>query len=96
VGCLDLTRRPDAGEIGQLAVHPAMQSCGLGTLLIRAAEQRILDRGLDRAELAVESRRARELYERLGYRAYGTETVSWPVDDGMYTTEVTLMRRQLP
>jgi ribosomal protein S18 acetylase RimI-like enzyme len=95
VGCLDFTRRPGAGEVSQLAVHPAVQSCGLGTVLIRAAEQRIAARGLDRAELAVESARARRLYERLGYHAYGTETVSWPVDSGLYTTEVTLMRRTL-
>ena len=53
----------------QLAVLPALQSRGLGTLLIRAAEQRIRNRGLRRAELAVEESnpRARALYERLGY-----------------------------
>ncbi len=68
-----------AGTLWQLAVMPALQSCGLGTLLVRAAEQRIRDRGLRRAELAVEedNPRARALYERLGYAAYGREPDAW-------------------
>jgi ribosomal protein S18 acetylase RimI-like enzyme len=66
-----------SGFLWQLAVHPALQSRGLGTLLVHAAEQRIRDRGLRRAELAVEESnpraraRARALYEHLGYAAYG-------------------------
>jgi ribosomal protein S18 acetylase RimI-like enzyme len=57
----------------QLAVHRALQSCGIGTILIEASEQRIRARGLHRAELGAEecNPRARALYERLGYIAYG-------------------------
>ncbi|MFI9810118.1 GNAT family N-acetyltransferase [Streptomyces sp. NPDC052301] len=79
VGGIDYTVSHSAGTLWQLAVHPALQSCGLGTLLIRAAERRIRDRGLRRAELAVEESnpRARALYERLGYTAYGREPDAW-------------------
>ena len=63
-----------------LEVHPALQSCGIGALLIQAAEQRIRLRGLQRAELGVEDSnpRARALYERLGYAAYGTGLILGP------------------
>ncbi|MCW2932107.1 MAG: family acetyltransferase [Actinomycetia bacterium] len=45
--------------------------------------------------------RARALYDRLGYRAYGREPDSWDQEgpDGTitrYDTMVTLMRRELP
>ena len=64
------------------AVHGALQSGGIGTVPIGAAEQRIRDRGLHRAELAVEkcNPRARVLYEQLGYAAYGSKPESWDVD----------------
>jgi ribosomal protein S18 acetylase RimI-like enzyme len=97
--------REDAGAAGwvrQLAVHPALQSCGIGTLLIRAAEERTRDRGLHHAELKVEecNARARALYERLGYVAYGREPASWDTEaaDGSsirYETVCTLMRKDL-
>ncbi len=54
LGEIDYTLPPGAGTLWQLAVHGALQSCGIGTLLIQAAEQRILARGLRRGELAVE------------------------------------------
>lgn len=54
IGGIDYQVSEEAGTIGQLAVLPALQSCGLGTLLVRAAEDRIRDRGLRSAELAVE------------------------------------------
>ena len=99
---LDWTAVPGAGTIGQLAVHPALRSCGLGTLLLTAAEDRIAARGLDRAELRVEidNRRARALYERLGYEAYGEAPDGWdePGPDGTvvrYDTTCTLMRKHL-
>jgi ribosomal protein S18 acetylase RimI-like enzyme len=99
---LDWTAVPGAGTIGQLAVHPALRSCGLGTLLLAAAEERIAARGLDRAELRVEidNHRARALYERLGYEAYGEAPDGWdePGPDGTvvrYDTTCTLMRKQL-
>jgi ribosomal protein S18 acetylase RimI-like enzyme len=102
IGGVDYTLTPGAGTLWQLAVHGALQSCGIGTLLIEAAEQRIRDRGLHRAELAVEedNPRARALYERLGYVAYGSKPESWDVDaeDGStirYQTMCTLMRKEL-
>ncbi|MGW6057489.1 GNAT family N-acetyltransferase [Streptomyces sp. NPDC055189] len=91
-----------AGTLWQLAVLPALQSRGLGTLLIRAAEERIRDRGLRRAELAVEegNPRARALDERLGYVAYGRALDGWDVEgpDGVlrrHETMCVLLRKSL-
>jgi ribosomal protein S18 acetylase RimI-like enzyme len=90
------------GTLWQLAVHPALQSCGIGTFLVEAAESRIRHRGLHRAQLAVEENntRARALYERLGYVAYGRRPDSWDVEapDGSlrrFETLCTLMRKEL-
>jgi ribosomal protein S18 acetylase RimI-like enzyme len=103
LGAIDYAKTSSAGTIWMLEVHPALQSCGIGTVLIRAAEQRTRARGLHRAELGVEdiNPRARALYERLGYAAYGSEPDSWDqqADDGTishYETTLTLMRKELP
>jgi len=103
LGGIDYAKTSGAGTIWMLEVHPALQSCGIGTVLIRAAEQRIRARGLHRAELGVEDSnpRARSLYERLGYAAYGSEPDSWDQEaaDGTvtrYETMLTLMRKELP
>lgn len=100
---IDYAKAPGAGTLWQLAVHGALQSCGIGTILIRAAEQRIRARGLHRAELGVEDSnpRARALYDRLGYLACGREPDSWDEEapDGSivrYDTMLTLMRKELP
>jgi len=102
LGAIDYAKTPGAGTIWMLEVHPALQSCGIGTLLIRAAERRIRLRGLQRAELGVEisNPRARVLYEKLGYAAYGSEPDSWDQEapDGTvtrYETVLTLMRKEL-
>jgi ribosomal protein S18 acetylase RimI-like enzyme len=102
LGGIDYVKIPGAGVLWQLAVHGMLQSCGIGTILIQAAEQRIRARGLRRAELGVEecNPRARALYERLGYVAYGSATESWDDDatDGSvvrYETVCTLMRKDL-
>jgi GNAT superfamily N-acetyltransferase len=102
IGGVDYQVRGGAGVLFQLAVHPALQSCGIGTLLIQAAELRITSRGLRRAELSVEESnpRARALYERLGYIAYGGEPAGWDElgPDGSvrrYETVCTLMRKTL-
>jgi ribosomal protein S18 acetylase RimI-like enzyme len=101
-GLIDYRKTPGAGTIGQLAVHPAVQSCGIGTALLLAAEERIRARGLRYAELGVEASnsRARALYERLGYVAYGTEPDGWDEEapDGSirrYETTCVLMRKPL-
>jgi ribosomal protein S18 acetylase RimI-like enzyme len=103
LGAIDYAKTPGAGTIWMLEVHPALQSCGIGTVLIQAAEQRIRARKLHRAELGVEDSnpRARSLYEKLGYAAYGSEPDSWDQDaaDGTvthYETMLTLMRKKLP
>jgi ribosomal protein S18 acetylase RimI-like enzyme len=103
LGGVDFTKVPGAGRLQHLEVHAALRSCGIGTLLIQAAEQRIRAHGLHRAELKVEERnpRACALYERLGYTAYGREPASWDTEaaDGSlarYETVCTLMRKELP
>ncbi len=102
VGGIDYTVNPGAGTLWQFGVHPALQSCGIGTLLIRSAERRIHARGLTRAEVGVaeSNQRARALYERLGYQAFGRELDSWDVEaeDGSlqrYETMCTLMGKDL-
>jgi ribosomal protein S18 acetylase RimI-like enzyme len=102
LGMIDYAANVGAGMLEQLSVHGALQSCGIGTILIQAAEQRILARGLNRAELGVEENnpRARALYERLGYVAYGSAPDSWDeqAPDGSvfrYETVCTLMRKEL-
>ncbi|WP_299536780.1 N-acetyltransferase [uncultured Streptomyces sp.] len=102
-GGVDYRAEEGAGTLWQFAVHPALQSCGIGTVLVEAAERRIGDRGLRRAELGVEdgNPRARALYERLGYRAYDRRPDAWDEQgpDGTvrrYETMCTLMRKDLP
>ncbi|MFI6744118.1 GNAT family N-acetyltransferase [Nonomuraea sp. NPDC050451] len=102
IGGVDYRLSEGAGTLWQLAVLPALQSRGLGTLLIQAAEQRIGNRGLRRAELAVEedNPRARALYERLGYVAYGRRPEAWDEEapDGLirrHETTCVLMRKNL-
>lgn len=101
-GGVDYRVKEGVGTLWQLAVHPALQSCGIGTFLVDAAEQRIRNRGLERAELGVEESnpRARALYERLGYVAFDRQPDSWDErsPDGSvrrYETMCTLMRKDL-
>ncbi|WP_406143916.1 GNAT family N-acetyltransferase [Streptomyces sp. NBC_01012] len=101
-GGVDYRVKEGVGTLWQLAVHPALQSCGIGTFLVGAAEQRIRDRGLWRAELGVEESnpRARALYERLGYVAFDRQPDSWDerAPDGSlrrHETMCTLMRKDL-
>jgi ribosomal protein S18 acetylase RimI-like enzyme len=103
LGGIDYARTRGAGTIWQLVVHDALQSCGIGTVLIKATEERIRARGLHRAELGVEDSnpRAHALYERLGYRAFGREPDSWDqaAPDGTitrYDTMLTMMTKDLP
>ncbi|MFI7068232.1 GNAT family N-acetyltransferase [Kribbella sp. NPDC050124] len=102
IGGVGYLPHPGAGSLWQLSVHPALQSCGIGTVLIGAAEARIVARGLDRAEISVELRnpRARNLYERLGYVAYDERLEAWDQQypDGSitrYETTCVQMRKEL-
>ncbi|KUM97840.1 GCN5 family acetyltransferase [Streptomyces yokosukanensis] len=99
---VDYRVKEGVGTLWQVAVHPALQSCGIGTFLVEVAQQRIRNRGLRHAELAVEENnsRARALYERLGYVAYDCRPDSWDeqAPDGSlrrYETMCVLMRKEL-
>ena len=99
---IDYAARGDAGLIHQAAVHGMVQSCGIGTLLVAAAEERIRNHGRSFAELGVEydNPRARALYARLGYVAYAQEPAEWDDDqpDGSvvrYRTMCIMMRKRL-
>jgi ribosomal protein S18 acetylase RimI-like enzyme len=102
MGGINYTESPGAGTLFQLSVHATLRSCGIGTLLIYAMEDRIRERGLPRAELGVDEQvpRPQALYERLGYAAYGRRPASWDQDgpDGStvrYETTITLLRKDL-
>ncbi len=90
VGGADLTRSEGSGRLYQLAALPALQSCGLGTLLIGALEDRVRERGLRRVDIGVgeDNRRAKALYVRLGYQVFGSEVDRWRYerDDGTVAT----------
>jgi GNAT superfamily N-acetyltransferase len=73
-GCADprvRAARPGCPEVGGLAVWPEeLRSRGIGTGLIRAAEELARDRGLPVVGIgvALHNPRATALYKRLGYR----------------------------
>lgn len=101
-GGIDYAANEGAGTLWQLATHRELQGMGLGTRLIEEAENRIRRRGLHWAVMSVEDEnlRARALYERLGYRAFGRERASWEQEDdqgniGLYETELTKLRKRL-
>jgi ribosomal protein S18 acetylase RimI-like enzyme len=102
IGGVDYAPHPGAGSLWQLSVMPALQSCGIGTVLITAAEERIMARRLDRAEIGVElsNPRARALYERLGYVAYDERLEAWDQQDSdgsivRYETMCAQLRKEL-
>jgi ribosomal protein S18 acetylase RimI-like enzyme len=102
LGGVDYTKPPGAATIWQLSVQEELRSCGIGTVLIEALEQRARGHGLRWVELGVDDNRSRPraLYERLGYVVSGSETGAWDEEsaDGSitrYETRITLMRKQL-
>jgi ribosomal protein S18 acetylase RimI-like enzyme len=101
-GAVDYTKPAGGATLNQLSVLEPLRSCGIGTILIQALEERIRARGIALAELGIDdaSPRPQRLYERLGYSVSGTETGSWNVDtpDGTvvrYQTTITLLRKPL-
>ena len=94
---MDFQTDDGTAVIWQVAVHPALQSLGIGTALIAYAEERIRARGIETARLSVEHNnpRARILYERLGYVAKYERAESWMTDDGLYETMCTWMLKPL-
>lgn len=73
---IDLTRRniDSTGVLWALRVFPCLQNLGIGTRLFNAAQRILEQRRFARAELGVERSniRARQLYERLGYKLVQT------------------------
>ena len=102
MGGVDFVHRPGAAEIWQLATMPALQSLGLGTMLIRALEDAARANGFGTVVLLVEveNDRALTLYQRLGYAVTGSEPASWDAeeDDGQivrYTATCYAMTKAL-
>lgn len=100
-GGIDYAKPPGGATVWQLSVDGALRSCGIGTILIQALEERARARGLTWVEIgAEENGRPRALYERLGYVVTGSEVGSWDVEapDGTITRHeelVTLTRKQI-
>jgi ribosomal protein S18 acetylase RimI-like enzyme len=74
---LDFEERADRKEAVLIAavVRPVLQGRGIGSELMRAAEDFVCVRGFGAIVLGVEhsNPRARRLYERLGYEPYATD-----------------------
>ena len=101
-GAVEYSDPPGPGRLWQLATHPQLQGRGIGTMLIRALEDRARARGLASCWLGVEvdNPRARALYERLGYVAFDEVDDAWEMEDAngrmfRYETRLTLMRHVL-
>ena len=76
----------DVPTFNELEVLPDFRGKGIGTALIRRAEELVSERGVSRAGMSVSvtNIRARALYERLGYRDCGLGESS---DCGEYVDE---------
>lgn len=101
-GGVDFAKPSGIATLWQLSVDAPLRSCGIGTVLIHALEDRIRARGQTVAELGVDEKesRPRALYERLGYVVTGREAGAWDEEsvDGTvrrYETMVTVLRKQL-
>ena len=71
------------GYLYSLRVRPEFQARGVGTRLVKAAEASLRARGFTTAVIAAgkENPRARQLYERLGYRAFADDPGVWYFQD---------------
>jgi ribosomal protein S18 acetylase RimI-like enzyme len=79
---------PDCPELTNLQVHEARRGRGVGTALIRVAEERVRARGFARIGIGVadDNPKAAKLYARLGYADTGLRSVSrymYPDDSGL-------------
>ncbi|MBM7389402.1 GNAT superfamily N-acetyltransferase [Clavibacter michiganensis] len=90
VGAGQLDLRGDLPELRNLRVDAAERGRGIGTAIIRAAEERIAP-GRLAVGVGLDNPRARALYERLGYRGTGetTTTTYAYVDDAGVTRRAT-------
>ncbi len=71
------------GYLYALRIKPDYRERGLGTRMIRAAEDVLRRRGMDTASIGVEKNnpRARALYERSGYRVIADDPGRWSYID---------------
>jgi GNAT superfamily N-acetyltransferase len=78
--CVYVERRGEGAYLGLLSVDPGRQKQGIGTALLRAAEQHCGRLGCRTMEIRVVNVREELLpyYEKHGYRAYATEPFSTP------------------
>ena len=72
-GCVYVAIREDTGYFGMLSIDPARQGQGLGSRLIKAAEDYCRERGCQTMELEVVNLRTElpPFYARFGYAASG-------------------------
>ncbi|MBN1440780.1 MAG: GNAT family N-acetyltransferase [Anaerolineales bacterium] len=71
------------GYLYALRIKPDFRGRGLGSRLIRSAEDELRRRGMDAASIGVEKEnlRARTLYERHGYRVIAEDPGHWFYND---------------
>jgi ribosomal protein S18 acetylase RimI-like enzyme len=71
------------GYLYALRIKPAYRGRGLGTRMIRAAEEALRRRGMDTVSIGVEkdNPRARALYERNGFRIIADDPGRWSYVD---------------
>jgi ribosomal protein S18 acetylase RimI-like enzyme len=71
------------GYLYSLRVKSDWQAQGIGTRLVKAAETTLRARGFTTAVIAAgkDNPRARQLYERLGYRAFAEDPGVWYFQD---------------
>jgi GNAT superfamily N-acetyltransferase len=76
---VDLVRTPGVALLWQFGVYEPLQSRGIGTVMVAAAEDAARAKGFRIAEIGAETHnpRARALYERLGYRLIGELDGEW-------------------
>ena len=75
IGCVYLEPRGNRMYLGLLSVDPARQQAGLGSMLLKAAEQKGTHDGFDFMDLRTVNLRTdnRAFYSRRGYIECGTE-----------------------
>jgi len=84
---------PDSVEVNHLQVRPELRGRGVGTVLLKAAEQLAENRGykLIAVGVALDNPDATRLYRRLGYTPTGVVDVcayDWTGDDGQQHHEI--------
>jgi ribosomal protein S18 acetylase RimI-like enzyme len=101
---LDLTKRrlEQIGYIWAVRVFPILRNLGIGTVLMRAAEDVLSERAFELAEVGVEKDNpdARRLYERLGYVHVGElrEDYGYTTPDGVrgwHVVDQWILRKRL-